>query len=309
MRCNKCGKYYKDNNDKEVNYCNSCGGKLIKDNEVKEEKKNKDNDNNLLTITGIVMIIILFVGIGFRPFTSFVSNFVEEVLQFNDPYYDDEFEDEEEICDKIDWNDIQFKKYFITKRELVGEIEVSDEEDGKNQYIYLCNYDYDDYLDLKEEFIKIGFNRVEPSDEDSYIAYNKENYYLELISYVDSVAIYMKEPKKLSNKVEWPTSGPATKIPKPDFNISIGKILDNNERNFIIIIGNVTLNDYNNYVKLCKEKGFNINYYDENHEYNANDDNGTHITINYSADNTITIKTYSITGYGRNNNNNANKAG
>ena len=59
-------------------------------------------------------------------------------------------------------------------------------------------------------------------------------------------------------EMTWPTFGIATKIPKPDWS-NCGTIYIDTERWFWCDVGYSTLDNFNDYVKLCQEAGYNLN--------------------------------------------------
>lgn len=67
------------------------------------------------------------------------------------------------------------------------------------------------------------------------------------------MSITVKAPMEFS-KISWPSSGPATLIPKPSF--EVGKISSDYDWAFSVYIGDMTLDEFNSYVDKCIDKEF-----------------------------------------------------
>ena len=83
-------------------------------------------------------------------------------------------------------------------------------------------------------------------------------------------------------KIEWPTSGIATMLPAPDWS-DYGKIYSDSETMFWCDIECSALNDFTNYIEICKEHGFTENqHYTKGYGYYAetSDAQGVQITYN-----------------------------
>ena len=91
--------------------------------------------------------------------------------------------------------------------------------------------------------------------------------------------------------MEWPTFGAATKVPTPDWS-DRGTILIDSETDFWAEIGYSTLEDYTNYVKLCQDAGYIIDYYNvANYMYYGADDNGYAVQLVFNQyDNYVSIQ-------------------
>ncbi len=92
------------------------------------------------------------------------------------------------------------------------------------------------------------------------------------------------DPKPLS-EIEFPTKGLASLLPIPKSNM--GEIEWDNSDSVYIYIGNFKEDDYNDYVKSCSEKGFDIDYQKGDDYYYADDINGNRLNLNYYKDRNI----------------------
>lgn len=80
---------------------------------------------------------------------------------------------------------------------------------------------------------------------------------------------------------KWPTDGLGAMLPTP--NSGTIKITINNEDSFYASINNTNSDDYNNYVKVCDEKGFNIEKETDSYSFESFNSDGFKLRIvNYS---------------------------
>lgn len=103
---------------------------------------------------------------------------------------------------------------------------------------------------------------------------------------VGIVSFSMANIKKKSErkvKYTWPSIGIATMIPAPD--AKYGKIMSESEDRFRIDIYFISQKEYNEYVDLCKEKGFTVDYYGSDSYYSATDGDGNDLSIWYDNKN------------------------
>lgn len=128
-------------------------------------------------------------------------------------------------------------------------------------------------------------------NEKSFEGFNSEGYEL-VVSLGDmkSMTITVNAPLKLS-KVSWPSSGPATLLPKPSF--EMGKISIDYDWTFSIYIGDTTIDEFNDYIEKCIDKGFKKDYRSERY-FTAEKGEDIDLTIEYKGNNIVYI---SITNY------------
>ena len=98
--------------------------------------------------------------------------------------------------------------------------------------------------------------------------------------------ITLEAPKKME-EIEWPKSGLGSKLPKPKSNL--GNISWNNSETFIVYIGNMTIDNYSDYVEECEDKGFTVDYSKDKKYYSAENKDGYKLTVRYSGANVIEI--------------------
>lgn len=79
---------------------------------------------------------------------------------------------------------------------------------------------------------------------------------------------------------EWPTSGLATMLPQPT--TKTGKIDYDYEDSFSIEIYNIPDDEYKEYVKACKERGFTVNASSTDSSYDAYDENEYDLSLSHN---------------------------
>ncbi len=90
---------------------------------------------------------------------------------------------------------------------------------------------------------------------------------------------YTYDPTEEFSDVEWPDSVLAQRLPTPE--MTYGEIKHEQEESFSIDFGNVTREQYNNYVKECKEAGYTVDYHKSNTVYWAYDAEGYYLYVSY----------------------------
>lgn len=84
------------------------------------------------------------------------------------------------------------------------------------------------------------------------------------------------------SSIDWPTSGLATKIPKPEKRK--GEIVYNYDDMFDANITNISKEDYNNYVELLKKEGYNKDFDDKGFMLTTYNDEGYEVMLFFNED-------------------------
>lgn len=79
-------------------------------------------------------------------------------------------------------------------------------------------------------------------------------------------------------------------IPKTKSNV--GKISNDSSKVFSLYVAETTIDDYNNYVKDCEEKGFTEEYKKYEHSYEAKNSEGYKLRLYYRSGNVVSIDVY-----------------
>ncbi len=162
-------------------------------------------------------------------------------------------------------------------------------------------YEYNDELDASlkgcsksdcEEYVALckekGFVIDAEEDEGEYSAFDSEGYKIEIDYYSDYLSVDLYYPMELTS-IKWPKSKLAESIPKLD--TSAGKIEYDSSEGFEMYIGNVSLDDFYNYVEECMDAGFSFKYYydREDKEFEGYNEIGYVLDLEYIGGNIISI--------------------
>lgn len=146
--------------------------------------------------------------------------------------------------------------------------------------------DYDTYVsECKER----GFTIDAEETNDDFEAYNPEGYQVR-VSFSDfsekKVDIYLDAPKADGTLV-WPTTGLATKLPNPGK--TKGNITSDSSSQFTAYIGDMDKAAYDAYVEQCIAAGFNVKYDKNKKRYEADNQQGDSLHVEYKGFNTVYI--------------------
>ena len=95
------------------------------------------------------------------------------------------------------------------------------------------------------------------------------------------------EPKSLM-KIQFPTQGVGSLLPTPSSNM--GEIKWDDADSFSAYVGNMTEDEFNAYVQMCAENGFDVDYQKGEDYYYADDANGNNLNIWYKGNDIIEIQ-------------------
>lgn len=146
------------------------------------------------------------------------------------------------------------------------------------------NADY--YSEYKNACIEMGYTIESKELGEQYEAFNADGYDLSLYFDGDEIDITLSAPEKLA-EFEWPTTGIGSKLPAPVSTLC--KVTSDSSKSFKIIVGNTTIDDYNNYVKTCESKGFVVDYIKNEHSYSAKNAEGYRLHTSYLGCNRIEV--------------------
>ena len=161
--------------------------------------------------------------------------------------------------------------------------------------VTIRNISKSDYTAYKNTCISAGYTLDSETSTTNYKAYNAEGYRLSVTYYEQSsfskeeIQITLDEPVKMTS-YKWPSTGIGSKLPA--LNTDKGKVSTNSSDTFTIYVGNVTIDDFNDYVDACLDAGFDVDYSRYDKSYYADNKNGDHLTITYQGYNTIYIHLY-----------------
>ena len=154
-------------------------------------------------------------------------------------------------------------------------------------YITVDDISENQYLDYIDDCKSKGFSIDITEDSDSYIAFNKDGYKIDLDRTSSGLWINVYAPKAM-DEIDWPDSKIAKLLPQPESNY--GKIEWESESGFVIYVGKTTKAEYKNYVNDVKSAGFDIDYRKGDDYYNADNEDGYSVSLRYEGFNTIFIR-------------------
>ena len=190
---------------------------------------------------------------------------------------------------KFDWNEIELCEFIPEPEKTYGEITSNRSDLSRITISKITKKEYKNYV---QKCINEGFNidlEYEPWDT-VYGAFDEEGYSIRIIysEYSEEMSITLKIPEQTKmKKIEWPTNGLGSVVPTPKSNL--GDISWNNSNSFIVHLGNMTIADYNEYVKKCENQGFINDYSKSDKSYSATNSNGYKLHLMYLGGNVIEI--------------------
>lgn len=191
---------------------------------------------------------------------------------------------QEGVADEIIWSDLVLGQYIPEIKNVHGDI-------GSNLNhalsITIYNTNKEQFDAYKDECISVGYTIESVDDEKSYDAFNSDGYKLRIVYYDDGdFHIQLDAPEEMAD-FEWPSIGLGVLLPATKS--TFGDISWDNSETFIVHVGNTPLNEYNEYVKLCQEKGFTVDYSKSDNYYSAKNSYGYELTVRYLGYNTIEV--------------------
>lgn len=188
--------------------------------------------------------------------------------------------------DKIAWDDIILGDMLPEPPANKGEIHTNSADDLWIDINDLSSKQFNDYIEACKEK---GYTVDAESNSSSYEAYNAEGYSLQLSHYGDEadMSIRLEAPMQLGT-ITWPNSTAGNKLPTPKS--TTGEFSFEHDDSFFVYVGNMTKDDYNEYVNACSEKGFNVDYNKGDTYYQADDAEGWRISLAYEGNSIMTIR-------------------
>ena len=184
------------------------------------------------------------------------------------------------------WPSHDFASLIPQLNEKTGIVETETEETLKIMLYEVSIEEIENYIDDCENE---GFTIDVKKENTSFNGFNAEGYELSILyNEMKAMSITINAPMEFS-KISWPSSGPATLIPKPSF--KVGKISSDYDWAFSVYIGDMTLAEFNSYVDKCIDKGFEKELRTE-HYFSASKGKDVSLTVEYVGFNTVVIHIY-----------------
>lgn len=165
-----------------------------------------------------------------------------------------------------------------------GEIVTNNEEFFTVNYVGISDSEFEAY---KKECKDKGFTIDCENTGSLFDAYNEDGYNIRITYYNSQMHITVTDDLEMRTIV-WPSSKVADLIPVPDSDY--GNISSSSDTCLIIYIGNMTIDDYAEYVNECIKKGFDQKMSQTDEHYHADNKDGYHVQVEYRGFNTVFIR-------------------
>lgn len=219
---------------------------------------------------------------GYRLDLNFTQYNSEMTIHLNVP----------KVIAEFQWPSTEIGNLLPVPESNKGEISRSDEEQLRITVYNLSEDQCNAYIEACKEN---GFTIDSKIDSISYKAYNESGFYLELHYYkVSEHGFYIvcDAPMKMET-IRWPKTDLVNEIPMPK---SIyGKIDSETRTSFTVYIGNITSEEYADYVDACIERGFTKGLYRRDKtEFHGDNSKDSKVSVDYIGFNIMKIHIYNF---------------
>lgn len=195
---------------------------------------------------------------------------------------------------KFKWSDVVLGDMIPEPESHFGEIIHNTDEYLMIDVFKTKAKQYSEYVNA---CTKKGFTVEAEKTEYSYNAFNKDGYELDLYYDEDEteMSITLDAPEEYG-ELDWPDNEITKLIPKPK--AKVGKVEESSLYDFCAYIGETSLDDYQEYVKLCSEKGFTIDEDKSKKYFSAKNNDEYKLDVDYIGNKrmyiTVEIPEYDI---------------
>ncbi len=159
-----------------------------------------------------------------------------------------------------------------------------------NLILYFYDMESSKYESYIEECKKFGYTIDAENSGANYTAYNQEGYYLHL-QYLDftddkKLTIDLENPIE-SKQIIWPSSDLVKDLPIPQS--LVGEVSTENSEAYAVYLVQIEPSYFSEYVSLCMDNGFNIDYSKSDTYFSAENDDGISLTVEYEGFNILYI--------------------
>ncbi len=188
------------------------------------------------------------------------------------------------IKNRVKWEDLILGEYIPKINEK--KIRVS-YNSNTSLAIDVNKSSVNEFNNYKQECINMGYNLDVDEYGNSYEAFNKDGYKINInfFEYDKEYRVRIEKPDVM-NEIKWPT-GLGKLVPQPESNIGI--IYTDNSKSLRLKIGNMSFLEYQDYVLKCEEAGFDVDYDKDNKRYKAKNLDGYELIVSYLGGNVIEI--------------------
>ena len=188
-------------------------------------------------------------------------------------------------AEKFSWTDIVLGTVIPEPESNLGEI-IGNTNESLFIYVYRTSaVDYSEYVDACKEK---GFTVEADQSEMSYSAYNADGYELSLF-YDESKEVMdiSVDAAEQYGTLVWPESGIASMLPIPTS--TTGEITRDDEQGFQSYVSNMPIDEFKAYTTECSNMGFNIDAFDSDSSYSAENSEGYKLSVTYQGNGVISI--------------------
>ena len=191
----------------------------------------------------------------------------------------------DERGEKIDWPEAGLALRLPKPGSLRGTILDSDDYFSVN----LKNVSKKEFIEYVQRCKDQGFKEyVVEDDDDDYVAYDKEDYKLDITYYESSESMGIKLDKPFEvTSIAWPSSQGAKLLPKPK--VLKGIVHYDHEDSFNLTVGKISKDEYKDYVEACRKAGFTKDYTNNDNSYWA-DYKSYHLSLSFEPNEYMNIK-------------------
>ena len=188
-------------------------------------------------------------------------------------------------AEDIVWNEIIIGNKLPEPPNFTGYIYSNSDEKLNIEIYKVSPKQFYEYI---EECKNKGFSLDSEKTEFSYLAYTEDGYKLKLSysDYDNEMGIELNVPKKYA-EIKWSEKVIAKLVPVPK-SLS-GEIKEDTDKTFNVIISNMTLQDYNEYILLCENSGFNVEIDKDDKRFSAKNTDSYKISVEYIGNKVIEI--------------------
>lgn len=260
MKCNQCSTIY------EGNFCPNCGSKNQSedyDNTQQFNPKPKKHTKAKKPFYKRWWFIIIVIIVAITSINS-ISNMPK----------------------KIDWNELVLDDVIPAPQKPVGEVSINS---SNTLYLKISKITSAEFAEYIEECKNENFTEFTKEDGDSYDAYNKDGYSLSLYysDYSEEMSIRLEVPMEMST-IQWPSGKAGKLVPAPKS--TSGNFNYEYDDHFFVYVGNTSIEDYNDYIKLCTKSGFDVDYQKGDDYYWAYNSDGWYLQLKYVGFNIMSVQ-------------------
>lgn len=176
---------------------------------------------------------------------------------------------------KFEWKEMELCDRLPEPQSNVGTIMSNRDDRLSIQVEKTSNRDYKEYV---EKCRSMGYSVEEEKNETDYSAFDENGYGLVLSYFEETMYIELEAPIEMGT-LNWPKSEIAGLLPLPES--AVGKVSSDSADGCFVYVGETSLEDFHIYIDACAACGFVVDYDRGDKFYNADDENGNHLSLRY----------------------------